>query len=374
MRQKIIMLLAGLLATLVVWAQKPAELSKDYSRFGLNPAKVDKWEDGTRTKGAKGTYEWWYFDFKLSDGTTMVIDFLTKPVTNIETGPKPLFFVDIVKPNGEKISKKWSFDVVDFYVATDSCYVQMGNSYVKGNLKKYIIHIDQDGFKLDLTLTSEADAWRPYTGHIVFDYNKFFGWLVAVPKGTVTGKYVYQGKTKTFKGSGYHDHNWGNVPMDKVIHHWYWSRADFGEYSVIAADVVSEKQFGYKDFKLFAVFKDGKVINDIKKGKTNFFRSEEKPLEGKPVSDKVMFVHSEPQDFYFLTLRKTNVLSTIKLVNTFIENPTLAKTMEKAGYDATYYRFAGKARLLHLQNGQLVLDKTSDKLVWEIMYFGKCID
>ncbi len=357
----------------MAFGQKPAELSKDYSRFSLKPDKVEKWEDGTRTKGAKGTYEWWYFDFKLSDGTTMVIDFLTKPVTNIETGPKPLYFVDITLPDGTEIKKQWEKDVVEYYAAEDSCYVQMGKSYVKGNLKTYTIHIDEDNFKVDLVLTSQAQSWRPYTGYLVFDYNKYFAWLVAVPNGTVKGKYVYQGKTKSFTGSGYHDHNWGNYPMDKLIHHWYWSRSDFGEYSVIAADVVSEKQFGYKDFKLFAVFKDGKVITDIKKGKTNFFRSEEKNLDGKPVSDKVMFVHSEPNEFYFLTLRKMNVLSTIKLINTFIDNPTLAKTMEKAGYDATYYRFSGKARLLHIKDGQLIMDKTSDRLIWEIMYFGKCI-
>jgi hypothetical protein len=26
-------------------------------------------------------------------------------------------------------------------------------------------------------------------------------------------------------GSGYHDHNWGDVPMQTLMHHWYWARA-----------------------------------------------------------------------------------------------------------------------------------------------------
>jgi hypothetical protein len=29
-------------------------------------------------------------------------------------------------------------------------------------------------------------------------------------------------------GSGYHDHNWGHVPMRTLIHHWYWARAKTG--------------------------------------------------------------------------------------------------------------------------------------------------
>jgi predicted secreted hydrolase len=28
----------------------------------------EKWEDGIRTSGEKGTYEWWYFDAHLDDG------------------------------------------------------------------------------------------------------------------------------------------------------------------------------------------------------------------------------------------------------------------------------------------------------------------
>jgi hypothetical protein len=304
----------------------------------------------------------------------MVLDFLTKPVANIETGPKPFFFVNIVLPNGEKINKRWSVDIVDYYAATDSCYVQMGKSYVKGNLKKYVIHIDEQDFKLDLELTGTIESWRPYTGTITFDYNKFFSWLVAVPDGKVTGKYVYNGKTKTFNGTGYHDHNWGNYPMDKLIHHWYWGRIKFGNYAVIAANITTEKKFGYKDFPLFVVFKDGKVIADVKSGKVEFYSSTPKPVAGKPVSQKLMFVYKDKNQMFLLNLRQKQIISTIKLVQTLVKNQALAKSLITAGYDATYYRMTGFAKLMQIQDSQVKENLTSSKAIWELMYFGKCID
>ena len=33
-----------------------------YQKLGLTRNKVEIWEDGMRTDGSKGTYEWWYFD------------------------------------------------------------------------------------------------------------------------------------------------------------------------------------------------------------------------------------------------------------------------------------------------------------------------
>lgn len=33
-----------------------------YNKLGLTRNKVELWEDGMRTDGSRGTYEWWYFD------------------------------------------------------------------------------------------------------------------------------------------------------------------------------------------------------------------------------------------------------------------------------------------------------------------------
>ena len=57
--------------------KKLANLSDDYKRFNLKETNApEKWEDGMRSTGGKGTYEWWYFDAHLEDGSILVIVFL----------------------------------------------------------------------------------------------------------------------------------------------------------------------------------------------------------------------------------------------------------------------------------------------------------
>ena len=52
---------------------------RDYERLGLIPGVNQPWEDGLRTAAADGTFEWWYFDAHLDDGSTVTVEFHTKP-------------------------------------------------------------------------------------------------------------------------------------------------------------------------------------------------------------------------------------------------------------------------------------------------------
>src|ERR1700729_2400812 len=57
-----------------------ADREDDYVRLRLKPGQIEAWEDGMRTSGDRGSYEWWYFDAHLEDGSSMVITFYTKPM------------------------------------------------------------------------------------------------------------------------------------------------------------------------------------------------------------------------------------------------------------------------------------------------------
>jgi hypothetical protein len=55
-----------------------ADKPEDFARLGLDPDSVQPWEDGLRTDTGPGSYEWWYFDAHLDDGSSLVIMFYTK--------------------------------------------------------------------------------------------------------------------------------------------------------------------------------------------------------------------------------------------------------------------------------------------------------
>ena len=61
-----------------------------------------------------------------------------------------------------------------------------------------------------------------------------------------SGTYKVDGETRQV-GVGYHDHNWGNVWLLKVIHDWYWARGHAGPYSVIASYITAHEKYGYPD-------------------------------------------------------------------------------------------------------------------------------
>jgi hypothetical protein len=69
---------------------------RHYGRLGLARDQTAVWEDGMRTDGSKNTFEWWYFDLELDDGSKLVISFFTKPfstcyvTTEKEYGYTPL--------------------------------------------------------------------------------------------------------------------------------------------------------------------------------------------------------------------------------------------------------------------------------------------
>ena len=53
----------------------------------------------------------------------------------------------------------------------------------------------------------------------------------------MTAAYSVGGEQHETTGVGYHDHNWGNVGLMKVVNDWYWARGQAGPYSVIASYV-----------------------------------------------------------------------------------------------------------------------------------------
>ena len=89
--------------------------STDYEMLGLKKTnKPEVWEDGLRTTGEKGTFEWWYFDAHLDDGSTIVILYHTKSMTKADKPLTPYIIVTIDKKDGSNITKSYEYDKEKF--------------------------------------------------------------------------------------------------------------------------------------------------------------------------------------------------------------------------------------------------------------------
>lgn len=378
------LLLLNLLFINGIYCQAPpvslTELSKDYKALNLKEGNTpEKWEDGMRTTGEKRTYEWWYFDAHLEDGSTMVIVFYTKSYMNFNKGLKPLVTLTIDRPDGTAFIKEYFGDPDQFSSSKDSCHVKIDNNYFKGNLKEYEIHFDDEDIKLTAKIRRTTKSWRPATGHIYFGEEKkdYFAWLVPVPKGEAEIEYTLKKSNKDvkIKGSCYHDHNWGNKNTSKLFNHWYWSRAEIGPYTLIASEMISEKEYNKENVVVFNISKDGKTLADDG-SKVKMYQTYGKmhPKLHKDVSDDLIFIYDSPDDPYRYEyyLYRERSLVEIELLATAIKSKfllCLAKLFTK--FDGAYFRMIGKAKIKVYKNDQLIETHESSKAVWELMYFGK---
>ena len=219
---------------------------------------VGNWEDGARTDDSKNQFEWWYFDAELEDGSLVVAYFYKVHFL------KDQYFIGMnySSPENENFFRLKYFNKDDVSFLKDSCRVIMKKNSFIGNLKKYNVTIDPndfDNYGFSLDLKSQIKPYRPQDG-IINAGDDYFAWLAAVPNGNVTGTVTVNGTEKKIKGTGYHDHNWGNTPLQKLFSSWTWFRGKAGPYTVILAELNAVKNRGGFDIPILFVADENQVV------------------------------------------------------------------------------------------------------------------
>lgn len=348
-----------------------ADTDADFERLGITRGDVQAWEDGARTDGRAGTYEWWYFDAHLDDGATLVVVFLTKRDLNSLGGPlEPTIMLNLDLPDGTNRQLRQTFDIAAWSAATDQADVRIGTHRFTGDLHTYRITAALEDVSVDVTLTGQVPPWRPGTGAIRFgpDRNAEFCWLPSVPQGRVAVDYAVGGASRTTTGIGYHDHNWGNVAMMKIIHDWYWARGQAGPYSVITSFITAHEKYGYTPLPIFMLARDGEVIADDPRKVT--FSTENvhtDEVTGKPVADITRYAYQDGSERYVVTFTRAEYLVRQNMIDEVHGLKRLGAHMVR--FDGAYLRFAGDVRVEHLRDGELI-DEAHDRGIWELMYFG----
>lgn len=245
----------------------------DFAALGIGKDVAVR-EDGRRTIASADTFEWWYFDGLLDDGTVVVVWFGDNWFYGSH---KRAVSIELTPPGKPTRRIMRTFDEPGSF-ATDSADIKIGPHEFKGDLDTYSIHVDPaetGGVGCDLTLRRRVASYRPATGYIEAG-KQYFAWLVAVPEGAVTGTLTADGVTRPVTGSGYHDHNWGNVSPAKLFDNWWWGRGRSGDHTIIASVIHGKAAVGGTTVPLFFVGDDTRVEVDA-------FGSDVSTIEGAPV-------------------------------------------------------------------------------------------
>jgi len=341
----------------------------DFARFGLDPTTVAGWEDGARTDNRAGTYEWWYLDAHLDDGATLVVIFMNKDLAIPNRPLSPILRLNLDLPDGRSYQKVVPFPAKEWSAAGDRADVRLGANRFAGDLHEYRIQATAGEVSVDVTLTGQIRPWRPATGYMLFgpDRDREFAWLPSVPLGTVSGSYTVEGVTRPVTGVGYHDHNWGNVGLMKIIHDWYWARGRAGPYSVIASFITAEKKFGYQTIPVFMLARESQIAADdasrVRFELDGIYTDE---VTGKPVASVTRYVY-EHDDKIVVSFTRQRDLTRARMADALTRPKRLAAKL--ARFDGAYLRFAGPMTITVFNAGARTEQYTQDA-IWELMYFG----
>ena len=83
---------------------KLATTQEEYKKLGLRKGKPELWENGLRTNGDTGSYEWWSIECEFECGTDINIVFYTKDFFDVEGISCPTAVINVTYPDGS-ISK-----------------------------------------------------------------------------------------------------------------------------------------------------------------------------------------------------------------------------------------------------------------------------
>ena len=321
---------------------------------------VQLWEDGARTDDLNSQFEWWYFDAELDDGSLIVAYFYKVHFL------KDQYFIgfNYTSPEKEDFFKLKYFNKNEVSFQSDSCAVIMNQNSFTGNLETYNIKLnpnDFDNYGFNLNLNSLVGPYRPQDG-IIEAGSDYFAWLAAVPNGSVDGTVTINGKEKKIRGSGYHDHNWGNTPLQKLFKSWTWFRGKAGPYTVILAELNVVENRGGFDIPILFVADENSVLVD------KFGNKELLTMKNNLIEDYYP-LRNEPQfsNFFISThdnisvkISGNEIIDNIELFKRLslpiplnIFKPAMNLAFKSSGIDPFYTRFASTFVLKMGQNNEI---------------------
>lgn len=345
---------------------------EDYRKLGINPEKIEIWEDGRRSPQEKGTWEWWYFDTILDDGTKVVIQFFPKSGADLRSkNDHPKFTIKATTPDGKEYKEEAEYPAHETTWGTDKCNFSYGKNYCSGDLTDYHVHVEPiKGLGADLRFHSLSKPYRPGSSYFCFETeDDYFTWLCVMPKGEVSGTVTINGEERSVHGTGYHDHQWGKGNFLMEWNHWVWARQGFDDYSLMLFDFVSNSKTEYTRFPIICIEdKEGNLVfsNDKAENvKCEVLGEYHDEASGKDYPSAFHYTFRNADKTVEYTLQMNEILECNGINNL---PPAKKLIVKMAGLSPAYTRYAATGSLV-IDDGREKIERTG-KLIYEFMYPG----
>jgi hypothetical protein len=330
--------------TLNGWGQTEA----DFAFFDLAQDKVELKSDGWRTKKIAddpNVYEWWYFDIHNHDGTVITGMLSAQSaigrVPRFGT-PRAMSRIDVNRQNVQRNAIE-TFPIDQFASATASCDVRSGGLTMRGDFTELQITGKVKDHEINVVFRQTATPLRPGSGYVFLgSTDTFQGWFNAFPSATATGHVIIGGETIEIDGVGYHDHNYGNVPISEGYRGWFWARPSFKRYTTLALEVQNGERFGGGSAPVLWVY-DKETKKELVRATTlddmtitfGSMVQFPDPLHGGAYPSVTVYDYRHDEDRVRLQLNDIGVLFTFLPYDT--RDPQIQKYLTSIGSNGVYY-------------------------------------
>jgi len=156
--------------------------------------------------------------------------------------------------------------------------------------------------------------------------------------------------------------------MAKLMNNWYWGRGAVGNYTTIASFITAEARYGYEQFPIFMLARDGQILADDATH-VQFEASDVHTNQktGKPVADVTKYTYRDDTQHYVVTFRRKQTIVQQRMIEQLHGIVRIAAQL--MGFDGAYHRFTGDIQLDRYQADKLV-ESLHEEGIWELMYFG----
>lgn len=347
---------------------------EDFEKLGVDPNKIETWEEGRRDTDDPEHNEVWYFDAIFDQGGKYMVGFRPKSPRDLKKkGFSPNLNIMITTPDGETRQDFLNYPIEESHIGTEKADLKFGPHTMTGYFKSYDIHVEPvNGVGCDLHYEALVEPFRQSGSAVIAlgDNDEYYYTDLNVPKSKVTGTLIYDGQEHQVSGLGYHDHQWMNINPMKAWHHWLWGHLYTDKYTVMIYDFVGQKEYDYQRVPFFGVQDNetGKVIY-MTDGNVKLDSEVQTNSTGKafPKVSHYTFQNKDDSKKVEFTIKWDQEIETRDMYhNAKIAQKLVFKAMK---IEPVYMRYFAHGTL-KITDGDEV-DETSGEMIYEYNYMGK---
>lgn len=221
----------------------------------FQPQNLTNGDDAYHESNQTYSTEWWYFDAKLNEEYSL--QFSIHLYTIIGMGFATIQ-CNLYKKGMPLISERNIHSLKNMTFSKQKPHITLNKKTVMTTQQKntvpdrYRLIFSGSNYSFNLTFNQLTEGWKGTTSA--------GDWAVVFPKAIVNGILTIENKSRSVRGTGYHDHNW-NVTLSSGLNFgWLWGKTITNDYSITWANIY---ETWYKDAPLMIINEDGEGYRNI---------------------------------------------------------------------------------------------------------------